>query len=345
MKWNKIFNYIFSFTVMVVALYYVFRYVSFKEVLEQLSYVRIWPLLLAVTSGITAVMIRAYRWRLILKDFNTISGVKLISPTFIGSVANLLPARLGEVYRAYILSTKERISFAAALSSIIVERLIDLLYLFILIGSIVFFKGAIPKKDLNVMGQMVNVHLAVISFSKFTMIIVFGILLFIIIVTLRPQNIRNIIIRITKKLSSIEKKILHFFDEMVQGLSLVRDIKSIIYVLGISIIVWVFFYLSYYFACIAFKIPNYITAAYLLLVYVGLFITLFPTPVFLGSFQLGCFVVLHHILNTDENIAAGYGIVLWVVSLIPLISIGISFIIKDNLNFHSIKEGIEDKSD
>ncbi|MBL0060010.1 MAG: flippase-like domain-containing protein [bacterium] len=75
-------------------------------------------------------LLRAWRWQLTLR---TLTEIKLL-PTFgamtIGYMANnLLPMRLGEVYRAQVIHQLTGLSRPAAFGTIVAERLIDLVYM------------------------------------------------------------------------------------------------------------------------------------------------------------------------------------------------------------------------
>jgi uncharacterized protein (TIRG00374 family) len=71
--------------------------------------------------------LRALRWREILAPRTQPSVGRLFSATMVGFLAiNTLPARLGELVRAYVLARTERISTATVLGSLAVERILDI---------------------------------------------------------------------------------------------------------------------------------------------------------------------------------------------------------------------------
>lgn len=70
--------------------------------------------------------IRAWRWRYLLRPVRTVRFAPLFSATMIGFFGNnVLPARLGELLRAYVVGQRGGFSRAAALASIVVERVFD----------------------------------------------------------------------------------------------------------------------------------------------------------------------------------------------------------------------------
>ena len=70
-----------------------------------------------------ALPIRGLRWRLILREQKLLSLKEILAPIYVGYMANnVLPARVGELYRAHFLGRRARISRSGAMASIVLER-------------------------------------------------------------------------------------------------------------------------------------------------------------------------------------------------------------------------------
>ena len=96
------------------------------EVLDALAGVNYFYVVPAVGLYFAAVFFRALRWRYLLAPIGSFSVGRLYPVVVIGYTANnLLPARLGEVVRAYYLAQRERCSTGAALGTVAVERVYD----------------------------------------------------------------------------------------------------------------------------------------------------------------------------------------------------------------------------
>jgi uncharacterized protein (TIRG00374 family) len=81
----------------------------------------------AALATVAGYGFRAQRWGEILSPHGRPPAGRLFSATMIGFLAiNTLPARIGELVRAYTLARTERISTATVLGSVAVERLLDL---------------------------------------------------------------------------------------------------------------------------------------------------------------------------------------------------------------------------
>ena len=129
---KKIRQSIIGLFIALAALYYTLRNVSFEELVNSLKnaeLIYIFPGLVIITLSYVT---RAYRWQILLRPFKPIPVKEIYSPLMIGFMGNVLPARAGEFLRAYLVGKKNDITFSGAFSTIIVERLFDLICLLVL---------------------------------------------------------------------------------------------------------------------------------------------------------------------------------------------------------------------
>jgi glycosyltransferase 2 family protein len=110
------------------ALWWTLRDVHLREVLEHVRRGNLWLMLLSTIAATGIFPLRARRWRPILHRVlpNARFG-PLWRATAIGMMAsNVLPARVGEVARAFALSREvRRIPFTSAFASVAVDRVFD----------------------------------------------------------------------------------------------------------------------------------------------------------------------------------------------------------------------------
>jgi uncharacterized membrane protein YbhN (UPF0104 family) len=95
----------------------------------------------------SSFIVRAIRWRLLLRNagenqpWPPLTGI-IVTSFFVNCV---VPAKMGDVYRAYLARLKRHISASKALGTIIAERLVDLCVLMALLlaaGAVVFHRKA-----------------------------------------------------------------------------------------------------------------------------------------------------------------------------------------------------------
>ncbi len=101
-------------------------YADIGKITEALAGANYWYVVPAIALYFAAVYFRSFRWSFLLSPLAPIKAVRLFPVVSVGYMANnLLPARLGELVRAYVLARKERVSGSAAVATIAVERVYD----------------------------------------------------------------------------------------------------------------------------------------------------------------------------------------------------------------------------
>jgi glycosyltransferase 2 family protein len=111
---------------------------------------------LAFTAYYGAFPLRAWRWRVLMANAGIYDGrgaapyrIKSLSEIILLSwFANcLVPAKLGDAYRGYLMRERAGVSFASTLGTIVAERFIDVLALVSLMvcAALITFHGDVPK--------------------------------------------------------------------------------------------------------------------------------------------------------------------------------------------------------
>jgi glycosyltransferase 2 family protein len=107
---------------------------AFLDELRRVNYVWLIPSALCTLAG---YLVRTVRWRVILSG-SAQAPVRTLFPVLIMGFAtnNVLPGRLGEFWRAYLLGRKRNVSKTFALASVVVERVFDGLTLIALLALV-----------------------------------------------------------------------------------------------------------------------------------------------------------------------------------------------------------------
>ena len=92
---------------------------------------------------------RAVRWRYLLRSFADVPRKRILAVSWIGFAAIILmPFRIGEFVRPYMIRDKGKISMTSATGTIVGERVADLLYLSIILAVALVFAPTIhPLPD------------------------------------------------------------------------------------------------------------------------------------------------------------------------------------------------------
>jgi uncharacterized membrane protein YbhN (UPF0104 family) len=145
---------IISFVLALAIMVFFFRRldISLSEVWADLSSARLQYFLAALVLYYIGMLIRGMRWGWMLEAAEvdrepeaSIPGkVQLTEILMLSWFVNcLVPARLGDAYRSYVLKRESKVPFSASLGTILAERIVDLFVLvIILIGAgIMTFRG------------------------------------------------------------------------------------------------------------------------------------------------------------------------------------------------------------
>jgi uncharacterized protein (TIRG00374 family) len=252
----------------------------------------------------------------------------------VGYMANMLPARAGEFVRAYLLSRKEHISFSSSFATIFIERLFDLIVLLLLIVWVLLFmpEALVPKNQ----GAEYQIIDKVKIFGAISFLLCIFILFFSAFLQFKNAWAMKIVGIFIKPFPHKWKdKIIGLVNSFTEGLNIIRDRKGFMATILLSFLIWATFTVFYYPLYLAFGIEAELPAIASMMVLcltVAIFITLVPTPGFLGSYHLACVVALHGIYGIQKAVALSYGIVAWLIAMGLTVVIGSILAIKEHVS-------------
>ncbi|MGO9950880.1 MAG: lysylphosphatidylglycerol synthase transmembrane domain-containing protein [Dissulfurispiraceae bacterium] len=121
-------------------LLWTFRTYNFREALLYLPSANYWYLLVVLFLIVINFSLRAMRWGTLFPVQMVRSWSSLFIALMTGYFANnILPARIGELVRVYVLGKREGITKSMTFATIVTERSVDLLVLICLLAVITFF--------------------------------------------------------------------------------------------------------------------------------------------------------------------------------------------------------------
>ena len=290
--------------------------VDYAEIIKALSVANFYYIIPAVILLFLSFWFRALRWRyLLLPISNTRSNI-LFSGILIGYFGNtILPAHLGELIRGYIVAKKVNIPMTTIFSTIITDRLIDLLFLllFMTVTIIIF---PLPF-------WVVNSGLIMASFF-----------LLLIVVLLILNNKSDLFLRIlslflkpfpSRIYQYLEKK-LHFF---MKGFLPLKRFNHYLIVVILSILIWLcwasVFYLTFHALGLMSKYNLTWVASLVLLVVTSISVVIPSSPGYIGTFHWLCQLSLIY-LSVPKSEAITYAFLVHGVLYFPVLVIGFLFL-------------------
>jgi len=318
------------------AVYYTMRNVSVSELMDSFRHVNyIWLLPTFVLMCLTYVA-RAIRWRVLLLPVKEVRTFELFSPLMVGFMASVLPARAGELVRAYLLGKKFELSFASSLATIVVERLFDMILLLFLFSWILVFHGEIF--DSNIAWSGISIRDLAFQFGIFSLVLVLVLIAFIYLLTFHNEKAMAVVHWLVRPFpEKWQFKLIQMTETFRQGLEIFRNLKALVFIAVATVGVWALIVLQYYPLYWAYELQDKsATSLILLTVMICILITVLPTPAFLGSFNAGVLIALHEIMGEAEVATVSFGFVAWGVNFAVIVLGGVYFILHDHISVRKL---------
>lgn len=333
---------IIGLVIAVGALYYTLRNVSFEELAASLKNADLIYILPGLALTGLSYVTRAYRWQALLRPFKQIPVREIYAPLMIGFMGCVLPARVGEFLRAYAAAKKHNITFSGAFSTIIVERLFDLVCLMGLFVWVFVFNTEMFGPGLTFSG--ISVRAAALGFGRVCLVVVCGLLTFMFLLAWREETVKSWVSGCVRPLpEKWKEKIIYMVSEFALGCRVVKDKKALPRIILFSVLTWALIVAMYYPFYFAFGLENKSLDSILILtVVVCVLITVLPTPAFLGSYNAGVLIALHEIMGESEAAAVSFGMAVWTVSFLVIFVSGFYFILSDPVSARSLVKAEEE---
>jgi len=271
------------------------------------------------------IWVRTIRWQYLLRPVARISTARLFPVVIIGLTANnLIPARAGELVRAYILGERERVSKAAALGTIAVDRLFDGLTLIPMLVIIAAFVGGREEFDANLLLFDFTVDFEGLAII---MAVLFGVALAVLFVLAFSEVWRQRTDKLITALTperfrpSIEGMAHSFFD----GLRSLRSPVDLGVAWVMSTVSWLLEATMYYMVGLAFDIDIGFHYYLLVTAAANLAISVLASQGGIGPFE---FVTKRTFIaaGVSSSAATAYAIGLHALVLLPVIAVGLYFL-------------------
>lgn len=286
-----------------------FARTDFGELGNALADANYWWVIPGIAIWFVAGWFRAMRWRVLLAHMTDLKTRSLYPIVIIGYMANnLLPARTGELVRAYILGERHSVSKMSTLGTITVERLLDGFVLVIMLASV----GAVVGLDSS-LRVLVIVTAVVISLGLI-------VLLWATSKQQRADRLVNLVLRIVP--GRFQAKLREMADAFLDGMRSLRSPQAMATVLLATVIAWLLEATMYYLVGRSFSLGEPFSTYLLVTGAANLAITVPSTSGGVGPFELAARETLTS-LGVSSGKASAYAIALHGFLLLPVIAAGL----------------------
>jgi len=309
-NWLRAPRFWLGIAVSLLALYLAARDVQWSEVIAALSQADRFFLLLALGSVLLNTWAKAVRWRqLFYPTHSRLSMLDCLSALLVGQLANsLLPARLGELTRAYFIAESTGIGKVFALATTVVEKALDSVMLLLLIALLSLW---MPMPSwLRRSSLILSAILAV------------SLLAVIILASQRKKVVRTLEYWIERHSSLAFFRALKRLAEASGELGALRDVRAQVKLWGGSAVIWFLAAATNALVFGALDLKVHRLASPLLLVVLMTGVILPTSPLRLGVFHYLCVLTLS-LFGMERNVALSYAVLLHFVVHLPIVVGGV----------------------
>jgi glycosyltransferase 2 family protein len=286
-------------------------------------------------------VIRTVRWGILLEPVAKIPFSRLNAVAAVGFMAlMILPFRLGEFARPYLVAERPRLRVSAALSSVVVERVADGLFTAILL---VLTLLAVPEGTRGLHAFRVA---GVIVFLAFAALLAFLVLAY----RNRPRAVR-----LTHKLIGpvsprVAERASGMMDAFIHGLRLVPSRRKVALFFFLTFVYWALNGWGIQIFARSFAFDLRLLDAYTVLGVLVVGVMIPAGPGMVGTFQ--AFVVggLSLFVGDAGDRALAFANVLWLVQLLHQVLLGVMFLFSRHIQLarifeapKEVGEGLEDE--
>jgi uncharacterized protein (TIRG00374 family) len=290
-----------------------------------------------------AYVLRAVRWKIFLRPVRpNASTIGLIAPTMIGFAGLTLLGRPGELIRPYLIAKRENLPFSSQLAVWAVERIFDVGAFTFLFVIAAFFATAPRRMEHHELFQKVALILTVL-----VVVLTVGALA---VHWAGKALAAWVERRFAHHASNLGHRIALRITEFRDGLNTIHGTASLLMLIGTSVLMWAMIAVAYKEVTYAYgascdpngvlevcklKIPQ--TQVFLLMA-ASMVGSLIQLPGVGGGSQVATISMLNHIFEVPPELAASCGIMLWLVTFVAVIPLGLLLAHRERLSLRKLSE-------
>lgn len=296
-----------SFAVAALFLFLAFRNVPLADLTAALSRFR-WPWLApAVMVSLALMLLRAWRWQLELLPLGTVPLARLWAITSVAySAINLLPARLGEVVRPWLLAQFTQIRMTQAVGTLVVEKLMDSFSILVFLFAGLLLTAELPAwvRQAALVPALFTLAFAGIVAATYWRGETFfrrSLQPFL------PERIGQVLLRVLRA--------------VLEGMQVLPNGRLASSVFAVSLLLWSLPIVSSWILLMGFGFAVPATAALVVFIFIGFGTALPNAPGMIGTFQYACILALG-LFGVSEAEALAFGLLLNALQVLTIVAQG-----------------------
>jgi uncharacterized protein (TIRG00374 family) len=262
----------------ILLLWLAFRGTNMAELWRYSQNIKPLPIVLIFLSGLTGSLLRSYRWTILLRPLSDkkISQFNSFYAVMIGYAVNVAIPRGGEVVRLLSICKTENLPWAGVLSTMLIDRVLDLALLVLLLGCTLVILppeliASVPGLKQGGLALLIAVVVGLIVLPNAG-----GIL----------KKILGLDITIKRLPDTLRTKLAELAAQFDTGTQALKSPVLYPFIALLSVAIWFTYWLNFYLMVFAFGLEDKIDAIKCLIIFtIGSVGVLVPTPGSVGSFH------------------------------------------------------------
>ena len=288
---SDIFKVILSLGLGGAILYWMYRDFDFSRIGDVMLHDMDWTwMLLSLPFGILAQAFRGWRWKLTLAPVGEHPRRSTsVNSIFLSYAVSLIVPRVGELARCGVLTRYDGVSFAKAIGTVVTERIIDTLFIGLLVLGTFLLQFRVFDTFFAQTGTRLDTLLCQFSATGYLVTAVCGVVVIGFVIYLLRQF-------------AIYNKVKNMFCEVWQGITSLRHISSPLLFVVYTLAIWGSYFLHYYLTFFCFDATAHLGMACALVTFVvGSVAVIVPTPNGAGPwhFAVNTMRILYGVADTD----------------------------------------------
>lgn len=309
-------------------LWWAFHDIEWAKVALAIRAANLWLLLLSAIAATGIFPLRARRWRTILDPVEpNLPFGPLWRSTAIGMmVSNIVPARAGELARAYALSREvDRVPFSTAFASLAVDRVFDaLIVLLLMFGAML-----LPSFPAGAAASVARYALWGVVFVALVILVLYLIVFF-------PAQIISLFELFARRVApAFETRGREILVSFANGLSVLRSPRRFVAVFWWALLHWILNAVAFWIGFVAVGIHAPLGSAFFTQGIIAISVAIPSSPGFFGFFEAAGKFALG-VYGVSETMAVTWAVGFHLLSFIPITVIGAYYFARAGLTFSEL---------
>ncbi|MCK6547871.1 flippase-like domain-containing protein [Myxococcota bacterium] len=268
--------------------------------------------------------LRGLRWAVLMRAVKPVRWATATEVFTIGFMANnLLPARLGDVARAFVLARRENVAASATFSNVMLERVFDGLTI---VGFLFLVLVVEPPS-----AEWVSVA-AWLMAAVFVGAVVVSAL----VAWQEERALRLARLVLTPTPATFSAKVVGLLERLGKGLHTLKSPKETAIVVALSLLIWTLEVVVYFFVQRAFGMSVSPLGLALVMAVLSLGLTAPSAPGFVGVYE-GLVIKALAVYGVGDPLAPAFALTLHLIHFVPGTLLGLAFTWKSGLKLREIR--------